>query len=84
MLEFLPRHGLEWIALNAAGNALPLVTTVVQLGGHISLGLGDAPYAVLGIPTNAKVIAEAARLVRHCGPEVVTPDEARELLGLVR
>jgi uncharacterized protein (DUF849 family) len=84
MLEFLPRHGLEWIALNAAGNALPLVTTVVQLGGHISLGLGDDPYAILGTPTNAEVIAEAARLVRHCGAEIATPDEARELLGLVR
>ena len=83
MLEFLPRgRQLEWIALHAAGNGLPLVPTTVAMGGHVSLGLGDDPHRTLGTPTNAEVIAEAARLVRLSGAEVATPDEAREILGL--
>ena len=83
MLDFLPAgRRIEWVAFNAGGNSLPLVAEAVRLGGHVALGLGDYGYPELGVPTNADVIAEAARIVRLCGAEVATPDEARELLEL--
>lgn len=83
LLPFLPRReGLHWLALHPGGNLLPLVPAILARGGHLALGLGDAPFHELGKPTNAEVIAEAARRVRAAGAEVATPKEARALLGL--
>ena len=83
LLTFLPRRAdLHWMVLHAGGNLLPLIPAIVARGGHLALGLGDAPFRELGKPTNAEVIREAVRAVRAAGAEVATPEEARARLGL--
>ena len=81
-LPFLPEcEGLTWTATLFGGNLLDILPDVVEAGGHISIGIGDYPYAELGCPTNGDLIAEVVRRVRACGAEVATVDEARRMLG---
>ena len=82
-MQFLPiDRGVHWAVSCFGGNLLRLVTSAVELGGHISIGLGDYPYRELGEPTNAEVVAEVVRMVRAIGREPATPDDVREVLAL--
>lgn len=83
LVEFLPqRDDVHWGVSCFGGNLLRLVTTAVEMGGHISIGLGDYPYRELGEPTNAQVVTEVVRMIRAIGREPATPDEVREVLAL--
>ena len=66
---------LEW-SLTPETDAL-----IVELGGHISVGLGDDRYASLGQPTNADIVRAVAQAVRDAGGEIATPGEARAILS---
>jgi 3-keto-5-aminohexanoate cleavage enzyme len=83
LVQFLPRgQEVHWGVSCFGGNLLRLVTAAIELGGHISIGLGDYPYRELGEPTNAEVVAEVVRMVRAVGREPATPDDVREVLAL--
>lgn len=82
IVEFLPAdRAVHWLVSCYGGNLLKLVAAAVDLGGHVSIGLGDYPYRELGCPTNAEIVAEVARVVRSLGREPAAPDEVRALLG---
>ncbi len=84
ILDFLPPgRAVEWSVLTFGSNALSLLGSAVEAGGHVALGLGDHPYPELGpAPTNADVVAAAVSIVRALGAEPATPAQARELLHL--
>jgi uncharacterized protein (DUF849 family) len=75
-----PPH--NWSALCGGGNLLPMIPRIVEAGGNLSIGIGDYPYAELGLPTNAALVGEVVRFLRSLGCEPASPAEARELLGL--
>jgi 3-keto-5-aminohexanoate cleavage enzyme len=82
MVEFLPSDGdVHWSVSCFGGNLLRLVTTAIESGGHVSIGLGDYPYRELGEPTNAEVVAEVVRMVRAVGREPATPGDVRDVLS---
>lgn len=82
MVEFLPRgRDVVWTVGGYAANLLPLVSAAIELGGGVSIGLGDYPYRELGEPTNADVVAEVARIVRACGRQPATPGDLRDAFG---
>ncbi len=82
-LDFLPQSlRCEWGVLCYGGNLLPLVGAAVEQGGHIAIGLGDYHYRELEYPTNARLIARVAQMVREMGRDVATPEETRKALGL--
>jgi 3-keto-5-aminohexanoate cleavage enzyme len=81
MVEQVP-NGQPWSVACIAGDALDLAAWAIELGGHVSLGLGDWPYLQLGSPTNADIVAHVAALVSRAGRPVATPQDARELLHL--
>ncbi len=82
-LDFLPRdRRIEWSVNNKVGNLFGPAAAAIEMGGHVAVGLGDYPYTELGVPTNADVVREVARLAKAMGREVATPDEAREMLGM--
>ncbi len=84
LIDFLPQgRRLEWLALVVGGSVLHLAPIVLARGGHLAIGLGDFSFTELGTPTNAELVARLAREVRASGAEIATPDEARELMGLV-
>ena len=82
MVEFLPARSVLWSVGLFGGNLLKLVTPTAEMGGHISIGLGDYPYLELGSPTNADVVAEVVRMCRAVGREPATPDDVRAALHL--
>jgi 3-keto-5-aminohexanoate cleavage enzyme len=82
-LDFLPEgKDCEWTVVNFGGNLLALAGAVIQLGGHISIGLGDYTYPELGMPTNAELVRRIAAMARDLGREVATPEEAKSILGM--
>jgi 3-keto-5-aminohexanoate cleavage enzyme len=84
-LDFLPRdRDVEWTVVNFGGNLFGLAGAVIQLGGHLSIGLGDYTYGELGQPTNAELVRRIAALARDLGREVATPEEAKAILGMDR
>ncbi len=82
-LDFLPRDkDVEWTVVNFGGNLFALAGAIIQLGGHISIGLGDYTYREIGMPTNADLVARIAQMARDLGREIATPDEACAILGM--
>ena len=81
-LDFLPPgKRVEWTAMTYGGNLFGLAAAIISQGGHISIGLGDHPYAELGMPTNADLIRRVVAIARECGREVATPAEAWHMLN---
>jgi uncharacterized protein (DUF849 family) len=81
--RFLPQgHAIEWTACNFNGDLLKLTEKIITEGGHVSIGLGDYPYAEYGRPSNAELIGRVADQARALGREVATPAEARAILGV--
>ncbi|MGE0822981.1 MAG: 3-keto-5-aminohexanoate cleavage protein [Candidatus Binatia bacterium] len=82
-LDFFPaQQNWHWSVLCVGGNLFPLIAAAIERGGHVSIGLGDYPYPELELPTNARLVARVAQIVREMGREVATPGEARQILGL--
>jgi uncharacterized protein (DUF849 family) len=82
-LDFLPEgKRVEWTVVNFGGNLFALAGTIIAMGGHISIGLGDYTYSELGTPTNAEIIRRISEMARELGREVATPDEAKQILGM--
>ena len=56
----------------------------LALGGHIRVGMEDNVMFAKGqlAESNAQFVVRAANIIRECGYEVATPEEAREILGL--
>jgi uncharacterized protein (DUF849 family) len=82
-LDFLPENRrVEWTVVNFGGNLFSLAGAIIAQGGHVSIGLGDYPYAELGRPTNAELVRRVAEMARELGREVATPEEAKAILGM--
>ena len=81
-LDVLPDRPIHWSVNSKPGNLFPTAAQAIQLGGHVSIGIGDHDYAELGAPTNAELVRRVAELARSYGREVATPEEARRMLGV--
>ena len=82
-LDFLPSDKrIVWTVVNFGGNLFALAASIIAMGGHISIGLGDYTYRELGLPTNADIIRRVGEIARDLGREIATPQEAKQILGL--
>jgi uncharacterized protein (DUF849 family) len=61
-----------------------MAAQAVLLGGHVRVGLEDNLYLERGrlAPSNAALVAKAVKIIELLGPNIATPAEAREMLGL--
>lgn len=74
---------VEWSTLLYHGDMLRLVPDVIELGGHVSIGIGDYHYADDGQPrSNAEIVTQVVAYIEAAGREVATPAEAKQILGL--
>ena len=81
-LDFLPPgKKVEWTAMSYGGNLFGLVAAIISQGGHVSIGLGDHPYAEWGTPTNADLIRRVVAIAHDCGREIATPAQAWQMLN---
>ena len=83
MRNLLPA-GSPWFAFGISLHQFPMVAQAVLLGGHVRVGLEDNLYLERGrlTPSNAALVAKAAKIIELLGRGVATPAEAREMLGL--
>lgn len=83
--DYLPREAL--FTVTAIGQyQLPLTTMSMLLGGNVRVGMEDNVYYRKGelARSNAQLVERAVRIARELEIEVASPDEAREMLGLMR
>lgn len=75
---------VEWTVNAYGANILALARRAVELGGHVSVGIGDYAYPELGTPHNVDLIRAVVGIAAEYGREVATPEEAREILGVAK
>ena len=82
MKNMLPKDAL-WAGFGISRQQMPMVAEIVNLGGHVRVGLEDNLYLEKGVlATNAQLVEKAAGIITLLGANVATPDEARQILGL--
>lgn len=82
MVEMLPPEA-SWSVCAIGRAQLPINVAALAMGGHVRTGLEDNLYYRRGeLATNEQLVARLARIAAEVGRPVVTPDEARGILGL--
>jgi uncharacterized protein (DUF849 family) len=72
---------VPWMIAAVNADLRPLFAETVARGGHIRVGLEDAP---LGTPTsNLALVEEAVRMIREQGAEPASPAEMRQALAVL-
>lgn len=72
--------GAPWMIAGLGVDITPLIESAVKLGGHVRVGLEDAPF---GTKTGNVAWAEqAVRLVEAAGGEPATAEQMRDHLAL--
>jgi 3-keto-5-aminohexanoate cleavage enzyme len=81
--EALPPRAI-WSAAGHGGHDLRVAAMAITMGGHARVGFEDNPYYRPGEParSNAQLVERVVRIARDVGRRVVSPDEARAMLGL--
>lgn len=79
----LPRDA-AFTAIGIGRAAFQAVAMSYLAGGHVRVGLEDAVYLDRGVlaASNASMIEKARRIVEDLGGQIVSPREARTLIGL--
>ena len=78
--------GAVWSVLGVGSGQLPMITLAMILGGHVRVGFEDNIYLKKGVlaSSNAQLVEKAVDLAERLGRRVVTPKEARVMLGIGR
>ncbi len=73
----------SWAAFGIGRMQMPMVAESVIQGGNIRVGLEDNMYLKKGtLATNEQLVDKAVGIVHSLGSEIMTPQDARELLKL--
>ena len=75
----------NWSVIGAGKAEYPCATMALLLGGHVRVGLEDNLYLGKGIlaKSNGEMVEKMVRIMGELDLEPATPNEARELLGLL-
>jgi len=73
-----------WSVLGVGKAQLPMITMAMILGGNVRVGFEDNLYVKQGVlaSSNAQMVERAVDLAERLGRHVVTPKEARRILGI--
>ncbi|MBU8906800.1 3-keto-5-aminohexanoate cleavage protein [Desertibacillus haloalkaliphilus] len=82
MRNRLPEHA-SWSAFGIGRLQIPIAVQSALLGGNVRVGLEDNLYLEKGVlARNEQLVDKAATLIQGLGSEPMTPQEARQHLGL--
>ncbi len=82
MRDALP-DGALWAGFGISRMEMPMVAQAVILGGNARVGLEDNLYLDRGVlATNGQLVERAVEIVERLGARVLSPQEARNKLGL--
>lgn len=73
--------GAQWMVGGLSVDALALIPRVVAEGGHVRVGLEDAPLG--SQRTNLEWVEEAVRRIDNAGGELAKPEDVRGVLQAV-
>lgn len=74
--------GAPWMAAGLSVDVLPLIPKIVELGGHVRVGLEDAPFG--STRRNVEWVEAAVAAIQKAGAEPATASEIRETLAAYR
>jgi len=85
-LRSLIPAGSTWSALGIGKGHLSIMYAALAMDGHVRVGLEDNLYYAHKqlAASNAELVDRAARVIREMNKTPATPDEARQMLGLVK
>ncbi len=82
MRDALP-DGALWAGFGISRMEMPMVAQAVVLGGNVRVGLEDNLYLDKGVlASNGQLVERAVEIVERLGARVLSPQEARDKLGL--
>ena len=83
LVDALPPDSM-FSAMGVGSDELPATTLSILLGGQVRVGFEDNVHYQKGqlAESNAQLVARAARLGRELGCEIVSPADARQMLGI--
>ncbi|NVO25454.1 3-keto-5-aminohexanoate cleavage protein [Donghicola mangrovi] len=74
-----------WSAFSLGRDEMPYVAAAALAGGNVRVGLEDNLYLDRGVfATNAQLVEKAATLLSNMGASLMSPQEVRDQLGLVK
>ena len=75
--------GASWASFGISRGQMPMMAAAVTLGGNVRVGLEDNIYLDRGVlATNGQLVTRAREIIERMGARIITPQEARNKLGL--
>jgi len=75
--------GASWASFGISRHQMPMAAAAVALGGNVRVGLEDNIWLDRGVlATNGALVARVVEIIERMGGRAVTPQEARNRLGL--
>lgn len=71
--------GAPWMVAGLDVDIMPLARYAIERGGHVRVGLEDAPFGA--VKSNVQLVEDAARLIRAAGKDPASTREIRRALG---
>jgi 3-keto-5-aminohexanoate cleavage enzyme len=71
--------GAQWMLSGIDTDVLPLVARAVIEGGHVRVGVADAP--AVSTWSNLQWVEQAAEVIQNCGTELADADDVRRALA---
>jgi len=84
MKDIMPKEAV-WSGFAISKNEMPFVVKTVEMGGNPRVGLEDNLYLSKGkLATNPQLVEKAINIVNDLGFTIMTPEETRKKLKLVK
>jgi 3-keto-5-aminohexanoate cleavage enzyme len=82
-LDYLPKDSL-WFLTRHHSNGWEGFRLALERGGHVRVGYEDGPFLASGkrAQSNSELVEEISKAAQSLGRRVVSPDRAREMLGI--
>jgi 3-keto-5-aminohexanoate cleavage enzyme len=79
-------QGATFTASGIGKNEFPVAAMSIVSGGHVRVGFEDNVYIRKGVlaESNGELVEKVAALAKLLGREIANPQEAREILQLVK
>ncbi len=82
MKDQLPPNA-SWASFGISRMQMPMAAVAVAMGGNVRVGLEDNLYLDRGVlASNGQLVERAIEIIERMGARAVTPQEARQKLGL--
>ena len=82
--QLMPKNA-QWYAFGIGAMQMPYVALSCINGGHARVGLEDNVFVRAGklAKSNAELVSKASRIIQDLGFDLATPNEARQILGIM-